>query len=156
MSNKLSSEFKNVIKILEENIKDQEELELVKVQIFNLYNSFFEEISKLEDLANSRIAEISQMQASMDEKLKGIEKEVKNISVDIYGEEENEAGEYDFTITCPYCNNEFTVEVDELGNEITCPECNNLIELDWGHECDDGDCGSCGHHHCHYDEDDEM
>ncbi len=156
MSNKLSSEFKNVIKILEENIKDQEELELVKVQIFNLYNSFFEEISKLEELANSRIAEISQMQASMDEKLKGIEKEVKNISVDIYGEEENEDGEYDFTITCPYCNNEFTVEVDELGNEITCPECNNIIELDWGHECDDGNCSSCGHHHCHYDEDDEM
>ena len=96
------------------------------------------------------------MQASMDEKLKGIEKEVKNISVDIYGEEEKEDRQYDYTITCPYCNNEFTVEVDELGNEITCPECNNIIELDWGHECDDGNCSSCGHHHCHYDEDDEM
>lgn len=152
MSSKLSAEFKNVIKTLEENIKDPETLELVKVQIFNLYNSFFEEISKLEDLANSRMAEISQMQANMEEKLKGIEKEVKNISVDIYGEEE---GEYDFTVTCPYCNNEFTVEVDELGNEITCPECNNVIELDWGHECDDDNCDSCNHH-CHYDEDDEM
>lgn len=152
MSSKLSAEFKNVIKTLEENIKDTETLELVKVQMFNLYNSFFEEISKLEDLANSRMAEISQMQANMEEKLKGIEKEVKNISVDIYGEEE---GEYDFTVTCPYCNNEFTVEVDELGNEITCPECNNVIELDWGHECDDDNCDSCNHH-CHYDEDDEM
>lgn len=152
MSSKLSAEFKNVIKTLEENIKDTEILELVKVQMFNLYNSFFEEISKLEDLANSRMAEISQMQANMEEKLKGIEKEVKNISVDIYGEEE---GEYDFTVTCPYCNNEFTVEVDELGNEITCPECNNVIELDWGHECDDDNCDSCNHH-CHYDEDDEM
>ena len=48
MSNKLSSEFKNVIKILEENIKDQEELELVKVQIFNLLKSYYHQLTKKE------------------------------------------------------------------------------------------------------------
>lgn len=155
MSNNLNTEFKNILEILEKNIKNPDDLELVKVQIFNLYNLFFEEISKLEELANSRISEMAQMQASMEEKLKTIEKEVKNISVDIYGEEDDGDGEYDFTIVCPYCNNEFTLEVDELNNEVTCPECNNIIELDWGHECDDDDCSSCGHN-CHHDEDDDM
>lgn len=155
MSNNLNTEFKNILEILEKNIKDPEDLELVKVQIFNLYNLFFEEISKLEEIANSRISEMAQMQANMEEKLKTIEKEVKNISVDIYGEDDDEEGEYDFTIVCPYCTNEFTLEVDELSNEVTCPECDNVIELDWGHECDEGECDCCDHN-CHHDEDDDM
>lgn len=154
MSN-LNTEFKDILKNLEENIKDKEDLELVKVQMFNLYNLFFDEISNLENLANSRISELAQRQASMEETLGSIEKDVKNISVDIYGEEENEDGEYEFTVACPYCNHEFSVEVDELKDEITCPECNNIIELDWGHECDEDDCGCCPHD-CHHDEDDDM
>ena len=153
----LNSEFKSIVETLEKNIKNKEDLELVKEQIFKLYNLFFDEITELESLANSRIAEMTQKQANIEEKLGVIEKEVKNISVDIYGEEddEDEDGEYDFTILCPYCDNEFTLEVDELKDEIVCPECNNIIELDWGHECDEGGCGSCGHH-CHHDEDDDM
>ncbi len=154
MSN-LNSEFKNILETLENNIKNKEDLELVKIQMFNLYNLFFDEISNLENLANSRISELAGKQADMEEILKTIEKEVKNISVDIYGEEECEDGEYNFTIACPYCNNDFTLEVDELKDEVTCPNCNEVIELDWGHDCDEGDCSSCGHH-CHHDEDDDM
>ena len=153
MSN-LNSEFKNILETLENNIKNKEDLELVKVQIFNLYNLFFDEITNLENLANSRISELTQRQVSMEETLQSIEKEVKNISVDIYGEE-CEEGEYDFTIVCPYCDEEFTLEVDELKDEVKCPSCNETIELDWGHECDEGSCSSCGHH-CHHDEDDDM
>lgn len=154
MSN-LNSEFKNILETLENNIKNKEDLELVKVQIFNLYNLFFDEVSNLENLANSRISELAGKQAEMEETLKSIEKEVKNISIDIYGEEEDEDGEYTFTIACPYCDEEFSLDVDELEDEVTCPNCNEVIELDWGHECDEGDCSSCGHH-CHHDEDDDM
>ena len=154
MSN-LNSEFKNILETLEKNIKNKEDLELVKVQIFNLYNLFFDEVSNLENLANSRISELAGKQAEMEETLKSIEKEVKNISIDIYGEEEDEDGEYTFTIACPYCDEEFSLDVDELEDEVTCPNCNEVIELDWGHECDEGDCSSC-EHHCHHDEDDDM
>lgn len=154
MSN-LNSEFKNILETLENNMKNKEDLELVKVQMFNLYNLFFDEMSNLENLANSKIAELTQRQAGLEETLKSIEKEVKNISVDIYGEEEDEDGEYSFTIACPYCNEEFTLEMDELEDEVTCPNCNEVIELDWGHDCDEGDCSSCGHG-CHHDEDDDM
>lgn len=154
MSN-LNSEFKKILETLENNIKNKDDLELVKVQIFNLYNLFFDEITNLENLANSRISELTQRQVSMEETLKSMEKEVKNIAVDIYGEEESEDGEYDFTIVCPYCDEEFSLEVDELEDEVKCPNCNETIELDWGHECDEGSCGSCGHH-CHHDEDDDM
>ena len=154
MSN-LNSESKKILETLENNIKNKDDLELVKVQIFNLYNLFFDEITNLENLANSRISELTQRQVNMEETLKSMEKEVKNIAVDIYGEEESEDGEYDFTIVCPYCDEEFSLEVDELEDEVKCPNCNETIELDWGHECDEGSCGSCGHH-CHHDEDDDM
>ena len=153
MSN-LNSEFKNILETLENNIKNKEDLELVKVQMFNLYNLFFDEVSNLENLANSRISELAGKQAEMEETLKSIEKEVKNISIDIYGEEDVD-GEYTFTIACPYCDEEFSLDVDALEDEVTCPNCKEVIELDWGHECDEGDCSSCGHH-CHHDEDDDM
>lgn len=154
MSN-LNSEFKAILETLENNIKDKDDLELVKVQMFNLYNLFYDEVVNLENLANSRISEIAQIQASIEEKVQTIEKEVKNIAIDIYGEEDDEDGEYDFTVTCPYCNNEFTIEMDELKDEVTCPECNNVIELDWGHECDENDCDCCDHK-CNHDEDEDM
>lgn len=154
MSN-LNSEFKNILETLEANLKNKEDLELVKVQMFNLYNLFFEEMSNLENLANSRISELASKQAEMGETLNSIEKEVKNISLDIYGEEEDEDGEYTFTILCPYCDEEFTIDVDDVDDEVVCPNCNETIELDWGHECDEEGCSSCGHH-CHHDEDDDM
>ena len=154
MSN-LNSEFKNILETLENNMKNKDDLELVKVQMFNLYNLFFDEITNLEHLANSRIAELTERQVVIEETLKGMQKDIKNIAVDIYGEEEEEDGEYEFTIACPYCSKEFTLNVDELEDEVTCPECNEVIELDWGHECDEGNCSSCGHH-CHHDEDDDM
>ena len=154
MSN-INAEFKEILETLEKNMKNKDDLELVKVQMFNLYNLFFDEVTNLETLANSRMAEMAGKQKDVDERLGKIEKEIKNISVDIYGEEENEDEEdYNFTIECPYCNFEFNVEVDELENTITCPECKKDIELDWGHDCDEEGCAGCDHH-C-YNEDDDM
>ena len=54
---------------------------------------------------------------------------------------------------CSYCDN--TGKVFIKGKEFTCPNCNEVIELDWGHDCDEGNCSSCGHG-CHHDEDDDM
>ena len=151
----LNAEFKTILENLEKNMKNKEDVELAKVQMFNLYNLFFDEITNLESLANSRIAEVSQKQASMEEKLDAIRKEIRNISVDIYGEEDVEDGESYFTINCPYCNYEFEINVEDLNDVVFCPECNNQIELDWGHNCDEDGCGGCSHH-CNHDEEDDM
>ena len=156
-----NSEFKKILKNLENNIEDKEALEVAKVEMFNLYNLFFDEFTNLEQTLNNKILAIAESQLHVEEKIKEINKSVKNIEKDIYMDEEFEDGEYDIEITCPYCNKEFSVEIDEVADkdEIHCPECNNSIELDWGEGCgcgDDCDCCSdegCSHKH---DEEDDM
>lgn len=58
--------------------------------------------------------------------------------------------EFKFEFICPFCNTEFSTEV-QAKTEITCPKCQNKIELDWngGEEngCCSGHCSSC-HNRC--------
>ncbi len=160
----LNSDFKKILENLEKNIKDKEDLEKARIEMFNLYNIFFDAYTQLEEVANSRIAELAQNQLEVKEELKTIQKSIKNIERDIYMDgESNDDDDYDIEIKCPYCNKTFTIEEDEITEEeIVCPECNNTIELDWGHDCDcdDDGCDCCSHgehHHCHCeDEDDDM
>lgn len=130
MSN-LNVKFKKILKDLEENIKNKEDLEYIKVQIFNLYNLFFDEITKIEEATTERMKAIAGTQAVLQEKVDNLENQLKSMEKELYLDEE-----CDFSITCPYCNNEFIVDCDELKDEVECPECNNIIELDWGDECD--------------------
>jgi len=147
----INTKFKKILSDLEANIKDEKDLEYVKVQMFNLYDILLEEVNKVEELANEKIAAILGIQVQMEEKVSKIEKELKEIQRDIYTSEDSGV-----TILCPYCSNEFVMELDEVRTEVECPDCNNVIELDWGNEteCDGhqgcGGCQGC----CH--EDDEM
>lgn len=157
-----NSEFKKILKELEDNISDKNALETAKVEMLKLYNLFFDEITDLEQTINDRMVEMAQTQLDIEEKLKSMDKSIKNIEKDIYMEDEMDNGDYDIEIKCPYCNETFTVEMDDLTSaEITCPECNNTIELDWGADCNCGEdgCDSCSldEHNCHHeDEDDDM
>ena len=79
---------------------------------------------------------------------------------------------FDFEITCPYCNYEFFVDIDENKTEIECPECKNTIELDWSGDIEDEPkenktknsnfqggcpgCHGCGSFNIKKDEDDDM
>ena len=153
MSN-ITDELKRALDNLKNSIKDKDDLDLVKTEIFNLYNTFLDEISKMTDLANNRIAELAESQNVMLSRLEKIESGLNSIKKDIYMDEEDDE-DYDLSITCPYCNKDFVVDAEDLKDEITCPECNNVIELDWGDGCSDEDCGCCNHH-CHHDEDDDM
>ena len=161
MSN-LNAKFKKILDDIEQNIQNKEDLEYIKVQIFNLYNMFFDEVNKIEESTMSRMETMAIAQATLQEKVEKLEDEMKSIEKELYIDEDS-----DFSITCPYCNNEFVVECEELKDEIECPECNNIIELDWGDGCscgDECDCGdecSCGDDecahdcsHCHHEEDD--
>lgn len=151
MSN-LNVKFKKILEDLEQNIQNKEDLEYVKVQIFNLYNLFFDEINRIEDMTAARMETIAGTQAALQEKVENLENEMKSMEKELYIDEDS-----DFSITCPYCNYELIVESEDLKDEIECPECNNIIELDWGDECDGHD-GCCGHDcsHCNHDEEDDM
>ncbi len=127
----LNVKFKKILEDLEENIQNKEDLEYIKTQIFNLYNLFFDEMNKIEEKAVSRMEAIACRQSSIQEKVENLENKIKSMEKELYIDEE-----CDFSITCPYCNNEFVVDSEEIKDEVQCPECNNIIELDWGDECD--------------------
>lgn len=147
MSN-LNGKFKKILKELEENIQDKESLEFVKIQMFNLYNIFFEELEKTDEINNKKILAILSTQQEMLEKINALEVGIRGIEKDIYCDDEDE-----FEVVCPYCNSEF--EIDELKDEVICPECNNTIELDWSHSCDGHHCDGC--HDCDGEnEEDDM
>ena len=65
----------------------------------------------------------------IESKMENLNENIETIFKDIYEDEE-----WDFNITCPYCNFEFSANIDENEEEIICPECNNTIELDWNDE----------------------
>lgn len=148
----ITDEFKKILGNLEKEINDKDLLDKVKTEMFNLYNAFLDTTTKMNDLANTRMAELAEGQSKIYEKLEKVESGINSIEKDIYDDVEED---YDLTLTCPYCNKEIVFEPEELKNEIICPECNNVIELDWGHGCSDDGCESCGHH-CNHDEDDDM
>ena len=162
MSN-LNAKFKKILEDMEQNIQNKEDLEYIKVQIFNLYNMFFDEVNKIEENTVARMESLAVTQATLQEKVEELENEIKSIEKELYIEEDS-----DFSITCPYCNNEIIFECEDLKDEIECPECNNIIELDWGDDCGCGNECSCGDecdcddkcgHDCscgHHDEEDDM
>lgn len=145
MSN-MNDKFKQILDDLEKNVNNKEDLEYIKVQIFNLYNLFYDEISEKEEELTKRMEALAGTQAAMQEKIESLENELKSMEKELYIDEDS-----DFTIDCPYCNHEFIVECEDLKDEIECPECNNIIELDWGDDCDceehhgcNHDCSQCG------------
>ena len=148
----LNVKFKQILDEIEKNLKNKEDLEYVKTQVFKLYNLFFDEMNRIEEVAYSKVEALAGMQSALEEKVESIENKLKSMEKELFIEDE----ESDFSITCPYCNNEFIADYDDLKDEIICPECNNVIELDWGEETDEpkgcsGNCSGCKLH----DEDDE-
>ena len=133
-------------------------MEIVKNQIYNVYTIFLDEFDKLEAKSNEKIEHILARYKILEERMTDIENSIDKIEGDIYI---NQADEYDFDITCPYCGTEFSVDYsDELKDSVVCPECNHTIELDWNenengecsHDCNecDNDCDNIE------DDDDDM
>lgn len=131
MSN-FNKKYQKIISDIEENIKDKEQLNFVNKKIDEVSNAFAELILDLTKTIEEKIDEI-------DYRVALVAKRVQAIENDIYEDEDGEFG-----ILCPYCNNEFSVNLDENENgEIKCPECNNTIELNWDYDDCEDECG-CG------------
>jgi len=133
MFEELANEMKKFVKDLEENIKNPKDLEYILKRSETLFDVVFSEINKLADREAERLKEMRKKQKHnekrMDElenKLHYLDENLDYLIKDIYGNEDGE-----FKITCPYCNYEFNLDIDEDEVEILCPECKNIIELDW-------------------------
>lgn len=144
----LSNRYAQIIKDLQNNIKDQEDKEFVISKIQELSMMFIDIIDRLTSLSDLKIKEVEAKQKEINEKMLKIQKVVDEIESDIY----------EFEIICPYCNHEFTTEISsEISTDVECPECHNTIELDWNgedEECEH-DCSMCGHE-CVAEEEEEY
>ena len=95
------------------------------------------------DTTKKIIKEMEKAQSAIEHKISNIETIVDNIEGDIYEDDEQDE-DYEFEVVCPYCNYEFSVDMDNIEkDEIECPECHNVIELDWNEEHCSGSCSHC-------------
>ncbi len=142
MSN-LKKRLNEIMSDLEKNIKNQEDLEYVKSQVYNISLLFLDEIDKIAELNLGRINLLIDREKELSKKIATMEKVINNIEKEMYI-----SPDCDFEIVCPYCNAEFVEEFpDGMEKEVKCPECGNTIELDWLEDecacCDHDDCDCC-------------
>ena len=139
----LSSKYKKIINNLEKNIKDKQELEYIKEQVYAITSLFLDELDKIIEISENKMQDLLANQTELQEKINKVESSVNEIEKDIYMEDEEE---FEFQITCPYCNHDFVTELTNSTQKIECPECKNMIELDWNDEdspCENGNCSGC-------------
>ncbi len=159
MSN-LKKRFNEILQDIEKNIKNKEDLDYIKSQVYNISLLFLDEIDKLAELNLGRLNVMIDREKELTKRIATMEKVINNIEKEMYI-----SPECDFEIICPYCNTEFTEDFsDGFKHEVRCPECDNLIELDWHdegcgceHECN-GECDECEDdkdNDDNYEEDDE-
>lgn len=124
MSN-LEEQYQKMIETLENTIKDEKELTKAKEQ--------------LDDIVSIVVDDCSQVLDKYDEKIQAIENKNRNYEIRIsdlenrlkYFEKMVELDDYDFFITCPYCDFEFQTDYDDEVTEIMCPECGQIFDVDW-------------------------
>ena len=149
----IKTEYKSFLDDIEKNIKDKEDLEYIKKRFTSFLDVMLDQIDYIMDYKKEEIDKLEKTQRQIEDKMSKMQQVIDNIEKDIYDEG------FDFEITCPYCNYEFFIDVDENKTEVECPECKNMIELDWSGDVDDdqdgcnGDCHGCSG--CG-DEDDDM
>ena len=151
----IKTEYKSFLDDIEKNMKNKEDLEYVKERFASFLDVMLDQIDNIMDYKKEEIDKLEKTQKQIEDKMSRMQQVIDNIEKDIYDEG------FDFEITCPYCNYEFFIDVDENRTEVECPECKNMIELDWSGDIDDnsdsdvcnGDCHGCSG--CG-DEDDDM
>ena len=143
---KLREEYNKFLEDMEKNLKNKEDIEYVKVRFSMFVDKVIDEMDMILDYKEQKMNDLEQKQKEIDDKMNKMQQIIDNIEKDIYSEDG-----FDFEIICPYCDNQFVIDVDENKTEVECPVCNNIIELDWSGDLEeDIDCnGSCsGCHGC--------
>ena len=126
----LKKRLNEILSELDENIKNKEDLEYVKSQIYNISLLFLDEIDKLAELNLGRLNVMIEREKELAKRVTTMERIIKNIEKEMTIEQE-----CDFEIICPYCNTDFVEDfTNGYKHEVKCPECDNVIELDWHEE----------------------
>ena len=94
----LSSKYKKIINNLEKNIKDKQELEYIKEQVYAITSLFLDELDKIIEISENKMQDLLANQTELQEKINKVESSVNEIEKDIYMEDEEE---FEFQITCP-------------------------------------------------------
>lgn len=122
----IKNEYKSFLDDIEKNIKNKEDLEYIKKRFASFLDVILEKIDYILDYKEEKMNKLEEKQNQIEAKISNMQKMIDNLENDIYSDDG-----YDFEITCPYCNYEFIIDVDETKTEVQCPECKNMIELDW-------------------------
>ena len=133
---RIKEEYKSFLNDMEKNLKDKEDLEYVKIRFSMFVDKVIDEMDAILEYKEQKMNSIEEKQKQIDDKMNKMQQIIDNIENDIYSEDG-----FDFEIICPYCDNQFVIDVDENKTEVECPVCNNIIELDWSGDLeDDMDC----------------
>lgn len=136
----LTKKYEEIMKEIENEISDEKKFQFVNKKIAEISMLQMEIVNEMVEIVKTKIENMENVQASIEKKVNQIQTSIAGIESDIYEDS------FDFEIVCPYCNNEFTADI-ESKSEIRCPECENVIELDWnaqdGHSGCSGSCSTC-------------
>jgi len=99
MSN-LKKKLNAIIGDLDKNIKNKEDLDYIKSQIYNISLLFLDEMDKLAEMNLNRINVMAEREKELGHKLSKLERMINNIEKEVFV-----SPECDFEIICPYCNN---------------------------------------------------
>ena len=80
----LSSKYKKIINNLEKNIKDKQELEYIKEQVYAITSLFLDELDKIIEISENKMQDLLANQTELQEKINKVESSVNEIEKDIY------------------------------------------------------------------------
>ncbi|MDP4181716.1 MAG: hypothetical protein Q8942_11560 [Bacillota bacterium] len=92
----------------------------------------------MDDIAIT-VVDLEESFDDLSEQVDNIDEDVSDMAKELFDDEDEHIHE----IECPYCNEIFTFdpeELDEDSDEIECPHCNKKIEIDWDCDCGCDDC----------------
>lgn len=133
-------EYQKIINELEKEIANKKDLEIAKAKLYDIY--------KYVVTSDRGINELVENQEKMKIDIDKLKKAVSNIEEDIYEDLEDDRydeeyehsyqedkmhdNDYEFEITCPYCNYDFIADNSYINKvQIPCPKCKRIIDLDW-------------------------
>lgn len=129
MSN-LEEQYQKMIETLENTIKDEKELTKAKEQLDDIVSIVVDDCSLILEKYDEKIGNIENRNKDYEIRIQALEERLKQF------EQMVELEDYDFFITCPYCNFEFQTDYDDEVTEVCCPECGQIFDVDWDEDLD--------------------
>jgi len=125
----LEEQYQKMIETLENTIKDEKKLKKAKEQLDDIVSIVVDDCSHILDKYDEKIMDIESKNRDYEMRIQALEERLRQF------EQMVELEDYDFFITCPYCNFEFQTDYDDEVTEVCCPECGQIFDVD----CEDDD-----------------